>query len=82
VEIYIEELLTTFSGFGQMIFSFLTAHIPQQLFLQLTAHNSFFYSHSSTKQTLEMVVLLDRSLGDLEHPKWTRVYKICARKQL
>jgi hypothetical protein len=43
VKTYIEELLTTFSGFHQTIFSFLTAqptaafstaHSPQQLFPQ------------------------------------------------
>jgi hypothetical protein len=52
VKTYIEELLTTFSGFHQTIFSFLTAHSLQQLFPQLTAHNNFFHSHSPTKQTL------------------------------
>jgi hypothetical protein len=51
VKTYIEELLTTFSGFHQTIFSFLTAHSLQQLFSQLTAHNNFFHSHSPTKQT-------------------------------
>jgi hypothetical protein len=49
---YIEELLTGFSGFYQTVFSFLTPHRPQQLFPQLTAHNSFFHSHDPTKQTL------------------------------
>jgi hypothetical protein len=39
---YIEELLTTFSGFHQMVFSFLTAHSLQQLFPQLTATETFF----------------------------------------
>jgi hypothetical protein len=29
---YIEEFLTTFSGFHQTVFSFLTAHSLQQLF--------------------------------------------------
>jgi hypothetical protein len=52
VKTYIEELLTTFSGFHQTIFSFLTAHSLQQLFSQLTTHNNFFHSHSPTKQTL------------------------------
>jgi hypothetical protein len=52
VKTYIDELLTTFSGFHQTIFSFLTAHSQQQLFPQLTAHNNFFHSHSPTKQTL------------------------------
>jgi hypothetical protein len=52
VKTYIEELLTTFSGFHQTIFSFLTAHSLQQLFPQLTAHSNFFHSHSPTKQTL------------------------------
>jgi hypothetical protein len=52
VKTYIEELLTAFSGFHQTIFNFLTAHSPQQLFPQLTAHSSFFHSHSPTKQTL------------------------------
>jgi hypothetical protein len=37
VKTYIEELLTAFSGFHQTVFSFLTAHSPQQLFPQLTA---------------------------------------------
>jgi hypothetical protein len=52
VKTYIEELLTTFSGFHQTIFSFLTAHNLQQLFPHLTAHSNFFHSHSPTKQTL------------------------------
>jgi hypothetical protein len=46
VKTYIEELLTTFSGFHQTIFSFLTTHSLQQLFPQLTAHSNFFHSHS------------------------------------
>jgi hypothetical protein len=46
VKTYIEELLMTFSGFHQTVFSFLTAHSLQQLFLQLTAHNNFVHSHS------------------------------------
>jgi hypothetical protein len=48
VKTYIEEILTTFSGFHQTIFSFLTAHSLQQLFPQLTAHSNFFHSHSPT----------------------------------
>jgi hypothetical protein len=48
---YIEEFLTTFSGFHQTVFSFLTAYSLQQLFPQLTAHSNFFHSHSPTKQT-------------------------------
>jgi hypothetical protein len=48
----IEEFLTTFSGFHQTVFSFLTAYSLQRLFPQLTAHNNFFNSHSPTKQTL------------------------------
>jgi hypothetical protein len=52
VKIYMEEFLATFSGFHQTVFSFLAVHSPQQLFSQLTAHNSFFHSHSPTKQTL------------------------------
>jgi hypothetical protein len=48
----LKELLTTFSGFHQTIFSFLTVHSLQQLFPQLTAHSNFFHSHSPTKQTL------------------------------
>jgi hypothetical protein len=32
VKTYIEEFLTTFSGFYQMVFSFLTAYRLQQLF--------------------------------------------------
>jgi hypothetical protein len=55
VKTYIEELLTTFSGFHQTIFSFLTAHSLQQLFSQLTAHSNFFHSHSPTKQTLSVL---------------------------
>jgi hypothetical protein len=46
-----EEFLATFSGFHQMIFSFLAVHSPQQLFSQLTAHSSFFHSYSPTKQS-------------------------------
>jgi hypothetical protein len=52
---YIEELLTTISGFHQTIFSFLTAHNLQQLFPELTAHSNFFHSHNPTKQTLKLV---------------------------
>jgi hypothetical protein len=54
VKTYIEELLTDFRGFHQIVFSFLTAHSLQQLFSQLTSHNSFFHSHSPTKQTLSL----------------------------
>jgi hypothetical protein len=54
VKTYIEEFLTTFSGFHQTVFSFLTAHSLQQLFPQLTAHSNFFHSHSPTKQTLDL----------------------------
>jgi hypothetical protein len=54
VKIYIEELLTIFSGFHQTIFSFLTAHNLQQIFPQLTANNNFFDSHSPTKQALSL----------------------------
>jgi hypothetical protein len=54
VKTYIEEILTTFSGFHQTIFSFLTAHSLQQLFPQLTDHSNFFHSHSPTKQTLSL----------------------------
>jgi hypothetical protein len=50
-----EEFLAIFSGFHQTIFSFLAVHSPQQLFSQLTAHNSFFHSHSPTKQTLIVI---------------------------
>jgi hypothetical protein len=53
-ETYIEEFLTTFGGFHQTVFSFLTAYSLQQLFPQLTAHNNFFHSHSPTKQTLKL----------------------------
>jgi hypothetical protein len=56
VKTYIEELLTTFSGFHQTVFSFLTAYSLQQLFPQLTAHSNFFHSHSPTKQTLSHLV--------------------------
>jgi hypothetical protein len=52
VKIYMEKILATFSDFHQTIFSFLAVHSQQQLFSQLTAHSSFFHSHSSTKQTL------------------------------
>jgi hypothetical protein len=56
VKTYIEEFLTTFSCFHQMVFSFLSAYSLQQFFPQLTAHSNFFYSHSPTKQTLSMYV--------------------------
>jgi hypothetical protein len=46
-----EELLGAFSGFHQTIFSFLMAHNLHMLFSQLTRHNNFFHSHSSTKHT-------------------------------
>jgi hypothetical protein len=59
VKTYIEKLLTAFSGFLQTIFSFLTAHDPQQLFSQLTAHIGFFHSHSPTKQTLSFAFGFD-----------------------
>jgi hypothetical protein len=42
-----------------MVFSFLTAHSLQQLFLQLTAHSNFFHRHSPTKKTLCLPVRLD-----------------------
>jgi hypothetical protein len=51
---YIEGFLTTFNGFNQTVFSFLTAYSLQQLFPQLTAHSNFFHSHSPTKQTLSL----------------------------
>jgi hypothetical protein len=57
VKTYIEEFLTTFSGFHQRVFSFLTAYSLQQLFPQLTAHSNFFHSHSPTKQTLSLCAL-------------------------
>jgi hypothetical protein len=50
-----EELLAAFTGFHQIIFNFSIAHSPHQFFSQLTAHNSFFHSHSPTKQTLTHV---------------------------
>jgi hypothetical protein len=56
VKTYIEEFLTTFSGFHQMVFSFLTAYSLQQLFPQLTVHSNFFHSHRPTKQTLYIMV--------------------------
>jgi hypothetical protein len=56
VKTYIEEFLTTFSGFHQTVFSFLTACSLQQLFPQLTAHSNFFHSHSPTKQTLTLIL--------------------------
>jgi hypothetical protein len=51
---YIDEFLMTFTGFHQMVFSFLTAYSIQQLFPQLTAHSNIFHSHSPTKQTLNL----------------------------
>jgi hypothetical protein len=53
---YIEGFLTTFSGFYQTVFSFLTAYSLQHLFPQLTAHSNFFHSHSPTKQTLNLIL--------------------------
>jgi hypothetical protein len=64
VKTYIEEFLTTFSGFHQTIFSFLTADSLQQLFPQLTAHSNFFHSHSPTKQTLKEANFLVTSDGN------------------
>jgi hypothetical protein len=61
VKIYMEEFLAIFSGFHQTIFSFLAVHSPQQLFSQLTAHSSFFHSHSPTKQTLRHLNVISRS---------------------
>jgi hypothetical protein len=55
VKTYIEEFLTTFSCFHQMVFSFLSAYSLQQFFPQLTAHSNFFHSHSPTKQTLTQI---------------------------
>ena len=55
---YIEEFLTTFSCFHQMVFSFLSAYSLQQFFPQLTANSNFFHSHSPTKQTLNIVLSL------------------------
>jgi hypothetical protein len=46
-----KEFLATFSGFHQTVFSFLAVYSSQQLFSQLTAHNSFFHNQSPTKQT-------------------------------
>jgi hypothetical protein len=43
---------TVISGFQFSYSSQLTVYNTQQLFSQLTDHNSFFYSHSQTKQTL------------------------------
>jgi hypothetical protein len=62
VKTYIEELLTIFSGFHQLIFSFLTAYSLQQLFPQLTVHSNFLHSHSPTKQTLN---IFKQSLSEL-----------------
>jgi hypothetical protein len=62
VKTYIEEFLTTFSGFHQTIFSFLTAYSLQQLFPQLTAHSNFFHSHSPTKQTLKTLFGFEKQL--------------------
>jgi hypothetical protein len=53
---YIEQLLTAFSGFHQMVFSFLTTHSSQQFFF--TVYNNFFHSHISTKQTLRVSLSL------------------------
>jgi hypothetical protein len=66
VKTYIEEILTTFSGFHQTIFSFLTAHSLQQLFPQLTAHSNFFHSHSPTKQTQNLSDVEDMFLASLD----------------
>jgi hypothetical protein len=54
VKTYIEDFLTTFSGFHQTVFSFLTAYSLQHLFPQLTAHSNFFHSYSPTKQTFTL----------------------------
>jgi hypothetical protein len=73
VKTYIEEFLTTFSGFHQTFFSFLTAYSLQQLFLQLLAHSNFFHSHSPTKQTLRsayttaVALLLVTTITDSEN---------------
>jgi hypothetical protein len=49
--------LTTFSGFHQTFFNFLTAYTLHQLFPLLTvSHNFFFHSYSPTKHTLNPVV--------------------------
>jgi hypothetical protein len=75
VKTYIEELLTTFSGFHQTVFSFLTAYSLQQLFPQLTAHSNFFHSHSPTKQTLSLCILspLPNPLVSREISYWLRL---------
>jgi hypothetical protein len=65
VKTYIEEFLTTFSGFHQTIFSFLTAYSLQQLFPQLTAHNNFFHSHNPTKQTHNRLIKPDPTFDQL-----------------
>jgi hypothetical protein len=41
--------------FNQTAFCFFTAHNPQHLFSQLTAHSSFFQSYSPTKHTLSLI---------------------------
>jgi hypothetical protein len=43
---------TVISGFQLSYSPQLTVYNAQQLFSQLTDHNSFFYNHSQTKQTL------------------------------
>jgi hypothetical protein len=52
VKTYIEELLTIFSGFHQIIFSFLKALSPQQLFSQHTT--AFFTATTQLNRTLNM----------------------------
>jgi hypothetical protein len=52
VKTYIEEFLTTFSGFHQTVFSFLTAYSLQQLFPQLTACWGLSASEGPQKQDL------------------------------
>jgi hypothetical protein len=49
VKIYIEEFLTTFSGFHQTVFSFLTAHSLQQLFSTAYSPQQLFLQPQSNQ---------------------------------
>jgi hypothetical protein len=74
-----EKLLATFSGFHQTLFSFLTTHSPQKLFSQLTAHSSFFHSHSPTKQTLSQIKKTMRR-AEIINKKSLDLFGGCLRK--
>jgi hypothetical protein len=74
-------LLTAFSGFNQSIFSFLTSHSPHQFFLQLTAHSSFFHSHSPTKQTLNIAKKWKKTGFFLERARELHIFILEREKQ-